>query len=117
MALRISQTKLCKVNSCTALRFTVELSQDAAWEQAVGTKGWLAFRNDKGEVEVKPPVTMLHRFGKKVKYEGCFATPKIIEALQQYVTEHHGDEITADPDWNEVRKARKVLAKRDGYVL
>ncbi len=117
MSLSISDEKMIKSQSGIALRFTVHVYLDTGKQFGMSVKGFLAFRNAKQEIEVKPPVSMINVFGRRIKYRGTDLTPDLKLKIEEYLKDHHDDKITSDPDWNEVRKARRLVAKHGGLVL
>ncbi len=109
MSLKIADEELKHGRSGTMLRFTVHivpLEGHGMW-----TKGFLAFRNEKGAIQVKPPVTYLVLYGKRIKYYGTGLLPETLKTLEGYVEATWGAQIVGDPDWNESRKVTKVKQK------
>jgi hypothetical protein len=111
----ISDEKPTRARSGNGVRFTLTVGESPEVSQSV--RGWRAFRNEAGAIDLIPPGIRLRsmRAGLPGKiYELAGATPAVIEAAKASLEATHGHLILGDDEWNRDRAGRrKAILKGD----
>ncbi len=115
MGLSISEEELKVVQSGTALRFTVSVYAGENKDIGQWQKGYMAFRQEDGTLDVKPPVMKLNLRGKRINYYASGITPDAVVAIKKYLEETWGEKIQANPDWNDERADKRKRQSEEGW--